>query len=168
MTLDDINRLDADTFTVYLGGVYEHSPWVARQVSLQRPFASCEALQQAMARCVALASDAARLTLIRAHPQLAGKAAIRGELTPSSSAEQRGAGLDLCTPEEYAQITHLNDAYQAKFGFPFILAVRGHTRQSVIEQMQRRLAREPEDELTEALEQIDRIAQLRLADLVQP
>jgi 2-oxo-4-hydroxy-4-carboxy-5-ureidoimidazoline decarboxylase len=166
MQLHELNTCSADAFIGALGGIFEHSPWVPAGAAAQRPFADVPALHRAMCAVVARAGEAAQLALIRAHPQLAGKAAVRGELTDSSTREQRGAGLDQCTPEEFAQITRLNDAYQDKFGFPFIIAVRGHTRQSIIAAMESRLPHSIEAETAEALLQIERIAALRLADLV--
>ena len=162
MNLDTLNSASPATFIAALAGIYEHSPWVAEAVAAQRPFASVEALAHAMAQAVAKAGEAAQMTLIRAHPQLAGKAAIAGELTESSTREQRGAGLDQCTPEEFARLTELNDAYQCTFGFPFILAVKGHTRDSILANMAARLPHDIAGERAEALRQIDRIARFRL------
>jgi 2-oxo-4-hydroxy-4-carboxy-5-ureidoimidazoline decarboxylase len=165
-TLRELNAASPEAFVAALGAIYEHSPWVAESVLPQRPFASLDELARAMREAVAKASDAAKLELIRAHPQLAGKAAIAGELTEHSTREQSGAGLDRCSPEEYARLTQLNDAYQRKFGFPFILAVRGHTRTSIIEAMARRVENDAAVERAEALAQIDRIAAFRLGDLL--
>lgn len=162
MNLDTLNALPPADFIDALAGIYEHSPWVAEAVVIHRPFASVEALAQAMAHVVVQSGDEAQIRLIRAHPQLAGKAAIAGELTASSTREQRGAGLDQCTPEEFARLTELNDAYQHKFGFPFILAVKGHTRDSILANMAKRLPNEFDNERAEALHQIDRIARFRL------
>jgi 2-oxo-4-hydroxy-4-carboxy-5-ureidoimidazoline decarboxylase len=108
----------------------------------------------------------AQLRLIRAHPELAGKAAVRGELTQESTREQSGAGLNQCSVTEFATLQRLNQAYNKKFGFPFIVAVRGHTRQSIIALFAQRLENSPEDEIRECLQQIYRIGMLRLADLV--
>ncbi len=166
MTLDSLNTFDRTVFVAALGGVFEHSPWVAERVYEQAPFASVEALHAAMVAAVDDASPAEQLALIRAHPQLAGRAAIRGELTEASTREQRGAGLDQCTPEEFARLTELNAAYESKFGFPFIIAVRGHTRGSIIDAMQQRLTNDPLAEHAEALRQIARIASLRLGDMI--
>lgn len=165
-TLAQLNAATPEAFIAALGAIYEHSPWVAQNVLPLRPFATEEALAEAMRQAVAAASDDAKLQLIRAHPQLAGKAAIAGELTEHSTREQSGAGLDRCTPEEYAQLTALNDAYQQKFGFPFIVAVRGHTRASIIAAMEQRLGHEADAERAEALAQIDRIGGFRLRDLL--
>jgi len=167
MTLDQLNRLDRDAFIAQLGGIFEHSPWVAERVFAQRPFADVDALHDAMCAVVDAASAGEKLALIRAHPQLAGKAAVRDELTAASRSEQCGAGLDQCSPDEFARITELNDAYQQRFGFPFILAVRGHGRDSIIANMTQRLHNAPEHEHDEALRQIARIARFRLSDLIQ-
>lgn len=167
LTLDELNRMAADDFEQCLAGIFEHSPWVARQVAQQRPFAGIDALHAAMVRRVAQASARQQLELIRAHPELAGKAAVRGELTHESSREQAGAGLDQCSPDEYRELTELNAAYLEKFGFPFILAVRGYDRQGILQQFRRRLALEANQEREESLQQIYRIARFRLDDLIQ-
>lgn len=166
MTLDDLNRTAPDAFVAALSGIFEHSPWVAEQVVAQRPFASVESLHAAMSAAVAIADHDTQMALIRAHPQLAGKAAIRGELTESSTHEQRGAGLDQCSFEEFAEITRLNADYDARFGFPFILAVKGHTRATVIANMRARIAHDRDAEIAEALMQIERIAWFRLDALL--
>ena len=165
-TLDRINATDRTEFVTAFGGVFEHSPWVAERAWSQRPFISLDALHESMSAIVDAASSDEQLALIRAHPQLAGKAAIRGELTDASAREQKGAGLDQCFPAEFAKLTSLNDAYEAKFGFPFIIAVRGHTRASIIAAMAQRLDNEVSDEHAEALRQIARIARFRLADMI--
>ncbi|TDR38717.1 2-oxo-4-hydroxy-4-carboxy-5-ureidoimidazoline decarboxylase [Tahibacter aquaticus] len=162
MTLDQLNALDRAAFTAQLGGIFEHSPWVAERAWPQRPFASLDALHAAMSAVVAQASSAEQFALIRAHPELAGKAALRGELTDDSRREQHGAGLDQCSAEEYARLHQLNSDYSTKFGFPFIIAVRGHDRSSIIAQMAARLGNTRAAELAEALRQIERIAQIRL------
>lgn len=166
MTLAELNALDRARFTATLGGVFEHSPWVAGRAWEQAPFASVEALHAAMCAAVDAAGDDARLRLLRAHPQLAGRAAVRGELTESSTAEQRGAGLDQCTAQEYERLQRLNAAYEERFGFPFILAVRGHDRDSILADMERRLGNAREAEFAQALEQVRRIAALRLHDMI--
>lgn len=166
MTLDQLNALDREAFTRALGAVFEHSPWVAAGAWLQRPYTSVEALHAAMCGVVRQAGPAAQLALIRAHPQLAGKAAVAGALSADSTREQRGAGLDQCSPEEYLRLTELNARYIARFGFPFILAVRGCTRQGIIANMAARVDNHRQAEMNEALRQIERIAALRLADLI--
>jgi 2-oxo-4-hydroxy-4-carboxy-5-ureidoimidazoline decarboxylase len=157
MTLEELNRLDHAGFTAAVGGIYEHSPWVAEGPLAGRPYASV----------AAGAGPAAQLALIRAHPELAGKAMVRKTLTADSTSEQSGAGLTQCSPEELAMLTALNDRYNAKFGFPFILAVKGHDRASVIAAFARRVESDRDTELAENLRQIDRIARLRLEALLQ-
>ena len=166
MTLDHLNEFDRTVFVAALGEVFEHSPWVAEAVYEQRPFSGIDALHAAMVAAVDAAPMEQQLALIRAHPQLAGKAAIRGELTDASTREQQGAGLDQCTPEEFARLHALNAAYEEKFGFPFIIAVRGHTRGSIIDAMEQRLVNPPQAEQDEALRQIARIARFRLGDKI--
>lgn len=164
--LSKLDMLGRTEFVALLGGVFEHSPWVAQAAWERRPFASVDELHRAMCDAVAASSPEAQLALIRAHPQLAGRAALRGELTEASRREQGGAGLDQCSPEEYAQLHALNDAYERKFGFPFVLAVRGHTRASILANMAARLGNTRDAEAAEALRQVERIARFRLADLV--
>ncbi len=162
MNLDALNRASREDFVAALGGIFEHSPWVAERAFDARPFADVGALHAAMCAAMRGAGQDAQLALIRAHPQLAGRAAIAGELTDASTREQQGAGLDRCTPDEFAQITRLNDAYQARFGFPFIVAVKGHTRQGILAAMRARVGRAAAVEFDEALNQIERIAGFRL------
>lgn len=168
MKLESLNQLNRDEFAACLGGIFEHSPWIPAAAWEQRPYASVEQLHRAMCAVLAAADAEAQLALIRAHPELAGRAAIRGELTEASTREQRGAGLDQCSAEEYAELTRLNAEYNARFGFPFILAVRGHTRSSILANMAQRIANERAVEIATALTQIERIAALRLADLIRP
>ncbi|MGO4330438.1 2-oxo-4-hydroxy-4-carboxy-5-ureidoimidazoline decarboxylase [Cupriavidus sp. 2TAF22] len=165
-TLDQLNALPAATFVQVLGGIYEHSPWVAEAAAAQRPFANAATLADAMRAIVDGAGDAAQIKLVRAHPELAGKAAVRGELTAESTREQSGAGLDQCSAEEFEQLQTLNRRYNEKFGFPFILAVRGYDRAGIIGEFARRAANEPAAELQTCINQIHRIAQFRLNDLV--
>ncbi len=166
ITLADLNALPRDTFIHALEGIFEHSPWVPAGVAATRPYPTRDALHAAMCEVVNDAGREAQLGLIRAHPELAGKAAIGGELTASSASEQRGAGLDQCSPDEYAELIELNRRYRQRHGFPFILAVRGHTRTSIIVALRERAQRASEVEIAECLRQIEKIAALRLADLV--
>jgi beta-ureidopropionase / N-carbamoyl-L-amino-acid hydrolase len=168
-TLADLNSSTNHAFAAALEGIYEHSPWIAERAASARPFASVAALKLALRRVVDQASRDEQLALLRAHPELAGKAAIAGELTRESTGEQAGAGLDRCSAEEYAALHDLNAQYNAKFGFPFILAVRGPTgmglhRREIIDTFARRLANQPSAELAEALRQVHRIAEIRLND----
>ena len=164
MTLAELNAADRAAFVAALGGVFERSPWVAERAFATRPFASVDALHRAMVAAMHAASREERLALIRAHPELAGRAMVRNELTADSTREQEGAGLTQCSPDEYARLTALNARYDAKFGFPFILSVKGHDRAGVIAEFARRLERDPETEFAEALAQIARIAAFRLAE----
>ncbi len=166
MSLAELNAASREHFVASLAGIYEHSPWVAEAVVDKRPFADLDALTAAMAAAVAQADPAQQLELIRAHPQLAGKLAIAGELTEASRREQQGAGLDRCSPQEFAELSRLNAAYQDRFGFPYILAVAGHTRSSILANLAQRVESTPATEYAEALRQIDRIAGLRLAALL--
>ncbi|MCB1560494.1 MAG: 2-oxo-4-hydroxy-4-carboxy-5-ureidoimidazoline decarboxylase [Xanthomonadales bacterium] len=158
--------MPVEDFTARLADIFEHSPWVAECAAAARPFASVDALHAAMCAAMRNANPDGQLALIRAHPQLAGKAALRGELTESSTSEQSGAGLDQCSPGEFARITEFNDAYQQRFGFPFILAVRGYDRAGIIANMAARVSNAPAVEFDEALRQIERIAALRLKDRI--
>jgi 2-oxo-4-hydroxy-4-carboxy-5-ureidoimidazoline decarboxylase len=161
-----LSSLERSAFVQALDGIFEHSPWVADAAWPAGPFADREALLAALVAAMRSASRGQQLALIRAHPELAGRAAVRGELTNESRGEQNGAGLDACSPEEFERLQNLNAAYVAKFGFPFILAVRGYDRRGIIERFAARLAHTPEAEFDEALTQIARIAALRLADRV--
>ncbi|MDN3922745.1 2-oxo-4-hydroxy-4-carboxy-5-ureidoimidazoline decarboxylase [Roseateles violae] len=172
MTLDDLNRADAAGFVRLLDGVYEHSPWIAERAAAARPpagFDSLAQLKHALARVVREARREEQLGLIRAHPELAGKAMVAKTLTAESTNEQSKAGLTDCTPEEFARIQQLNADYKAKFGWPFILAVRGPrglglTRAEIIDSFARRLTGHPDFERAECLRQIHRIAEIRLND----
>lgn len=166
MNLQALNTLDAAAFVQVLGGIFEHSPWVAERVVHQRPFNSTQALHAAMVIAIEVEGSEAQLKLIRAHPELAGKAAVRGDLTVESSREQSGAGLDRCTPQEFAELQSLNSRYNQKFGFPFIVAVRGHTRHSIIALIAQRLDNHAQAEQGECLQQIYQIGQFRLEDLL--
>lgn len=164
--LHDLNSMSQEDFRGTLAGIFEHSPWVPERAWLQRPFADIGSLHRVMCDVVANADQGEQRVLIRAHPRLAGKAAIRGELTSASAAEQSGAGLDQCTADEFARITLLNAAYMEKFGFPFILAVRGHTRASIIDALGKRVNSDADAEFSEAMRQIEKIALFRLEGLL--
>jgi 2-oxo-4-hydroxy-4-carboxy-5-ureidoimidazoline decarboxylase len=148
------------------GGVFEESPWIAREAWKRRPFGSVEDLHAAMVRVVEEAPPGARLDLIRAHPELAGKAAVAGTLTPESTQEQAAAGLDRLTPEQYERITAFTAAYRERFGFPFVVCAREHTPDPIVATAARRLQAGPDEEEQTALNEIAKIARLRLADLV--
>ncbi len=167
MNLATLNTLSPEAFTEALGAIFEHSPWVAFGVFPAMPFNSIVDLHAAMVEVVDNAGLDKQLDLIRAHPDLAGKAALAGNLTAESTLEQQGAGLDRLTEQEFNKFHKLNDAYKAKFDFPFILAVRGHDKHSILASFESRLLNSPESEKTEALAQIARIAGFRLNDLIK-
>jgi len=166
MTLWELNRLSPAAFATALGHVFEHSPWVAERAGRKRPFASVGALHETMMATVWAAPAASQMALLRAHPELAGKAALRGELTADSTLEQSGAGLAECSAEELVRLTTLNAEYNAKFGFPFILAVKGYDRAGILREFARRVERDPSVEFEEALKQVARIARARLDALL--
>jgi len=169
LTLDQLNAAGPADFVALLDGTYEHSPWIAERAAAARPFKSLAQLKHALARVVREATADEQLGLIRAHPELAGKAMVAQTLTAESTHEQRKAGLTQCTTEEFARIQQLNADYNAKFGWPFILAVRGPRGQGmakaeIIATFARRLAGHPDFERAECLRNIHRIAELRLND----
>ena len=166
IALEALNRLSVDEFTATLGAIFEHSPWVPQRAAAARPFASRLDLLDAMRAVVQAAPVEQQLGLIRAHPQLGARGRKRAELTEASSREQRRAGLDACTDEEFDQLLRLNTAYVHKFSFPFILAVRGHDPNSILASMESRLNNTPEVERHTALTQIGLIGGYRLADVV--
>ena len=150
------------------GGIYEHSPWVAERVEAQfgNEVTGTE-LARLMADCVDNASHEMRLELIRAHPDLAGRAQVAGELTAESTEEQSSAGLDQCSAEEYARFQQLNDDYKAKFGFPFVMAVRNSNRREILDAFSERLENDYDTEFETAIEQIHQIAEMRLQAMEQ-
>jgi 2-oxo-4-hydroxy-4-carboxy-5-ureidoimidazoline decarboxylase len=162
LTLDSLNKAGEADFTAALADIYEHSPWVAKAASARRPFATLTALHEAMIAAVREAPSEIRLALVRAHPDLAGKAARVGALTADSTNEQASVGLDRLNEQEFARFHRLNDAYQAKFSIPFIVCVRRHTKDSILRQFEARLEHKQADELDTALGEIFRIAALRL------
>jgi 2-oxo-4-hydroxy-4-carboxy-5-ureidoimidazoline decarboxylase len=166
ITLDQLNALPAGAFINTLSGIFEHSPWVPEAALGKRPFTSVDQLHDVMTTIVDQAGNTRQLALINAHPELAGKAAVRGELTDESTREQSGAGLNLCTQEEFNRLQALNAAYREKFGFPFILAVRRFDRHGIIANFEARLHHGRDIELRESLQQIYRIARFRLDDLL--
>ncbi len=167
IALDELNRMPAADFVVALGSVFEHSPWVPQRVVDQRPFRSGIHLHRALCTAVMQATADLQLALIRAHPELAGRAALGGGLTAASSSEQKGAGLSHCTAPQLEKLQALNAQYGNEFGFPFILAVKGHTPDTVIAALAERVTHHPEQEREVALREIGRIAGFRLNDLVE-
>ncbi|MBK4991329.1 2-oxo-4-hydroxy-4-carboxy-5-ureidoimidazoline decarboxylase [Pseudomonas sp. S36] len=162
------STLGREAFVEAFADIYEHSPWVAEKAyDLGQPHEldQVEALHQRMSTILLDAPHADQLALINAHPDLAGKAAVQGELTASSTNEQAGAGIHQCTAAEFARFTELNDAYKAKFQFPFIMAVRGSNRHQILAAFEQRIHNDAEAEFREALTQINQIALFRLQQL---
>lgn len=168
IALNDLNALDQDEFVSCLGLVYEHSSWVAREAHKEAPFPSLTRLHECMQAAVTGGPEDAQLELLKAHPDLAGKAALAGELTANSSVEQASAGLDSLSADEMARFTALNDAYREKFGFPFILAVRGANKGRILAAFEGRLGNSRGSEIAQALAEVGKIAWLRLLDIVIP
>jgi OHCU decarboxylase len=165
-TIEQLNVLPQALFVALLGGVFEHSAWVAERVWVQRPFSSLQALHSAMVQVVHTAAVAERLTLLRAHPELAGREAQLGELTAASSQEQSRAGLNALAPEEMARIVLLNATYLGRHGFPFIVCVGQHTKDSIFKEFARRANNPTPFEIQQALAQVAEIARLRLGQLL--
>ncbi len=155
--------METHDFIARYAGVYEHSPWVAERVAaLATDVDNRERLAVLMADCVDNASTEQQLALIRAHPDLAGRAQVAGELTAESTLEQASAGLDQCSPEEFERFQSLNTAYWEKFGFPFVMAVRGSDRAEILDTFAARLQNDYDLEFETALIEIHKIARLRL------
>jgi 2-oxo-4-hydroxy-4-carboxy-5-ureidoimidazoline decarboxylase len=166
MALASLNTTDEAGFMAALGDVYEHAPWVAQAALRRRPFATLAALHAAMMDAVR-GAPREQLALIKGHPDLAGKAARAGAMTVDSKAEQASAGLDRLSEAEFAQFHRLNDAYREKFGMPFIICVRRHSKDSILQQFERRLQNPMSAETETALGEIFRIAALRLDQRIE-
>lgn len=162
-SLDDLNRLTAGEFSAAVGDTFELAPWVSEAAAAKRPFATVTALHDAMMGAVRAAPRERQLAFVCGHPDLAGKAARAGDVTEESRREQASVGLDTLSEEEFARFHRLNDAYKAKFGFPFIVCVRRHTRDSILAQFERRLRHDPFTEFAAALQEISFITRLRIA-----
>ena len=167
MKLAALNQASPEAFVEALGAVFEQSPWIAEAACAGRPFTGRDALHAAMLAAIDGAGEAAQLLLIRAHPDLAGKAARAGALTDESSREQSGAGLDRLSDGQYERFHRLNQAYRDRFDFPFIIAVKGHTKQTILDAFEARLGNDPAAERAEALRNIGLIGQFRLFELIQ-
>jgi 2-oxo-4-hydroxy-4-carboxy-5-ureidoimidazoline decarboxylase len=161
-TLEALNECNISEWQEALGWVFEHSPWVGEKAWIFRPFSSMEQLHQIMMQNVLEASHEMQITLIRAHPNLATKL----QISDISQKEQHRAGLDRLTPEEFAEFTESNNTYMDLFDFPFILAVRGQTKETILASMRERIHHTPEMELEKALNEIRKITLLRLKDLI--
>jgi 2-oxo-4-hydroxy-4-carboxy-5-ureidoimidazoline decarboxylase len=166
-TLDELNASDRDGFVGTLGGIFEHAPWVAERAHNGRPFTTVADLHAAMLQQVGAAGEADQLALIRGHPELAGKVARVGAMTAESRQEQGSLDLDRLSEAEFARFERLNAAYRQRFGFPFIICVRRHTRDSILDSFERRLGNSPEAERATALAEIAHITRLRLVDAVE-
>jgi len=164
MTLSELNAADRERFVAGIGWTFEGSPWVAERAWARRPFASLDQLCDVMAAEVASASVGEQLELLRAHPDLGARA----RMSRASAGEQAGAGLDSLTSDELERLQRLNGAYRRKFGFPFLYAVRGSTKEAILDALEARLASRPDDELAEALRQVFRIARFRLEGAIAP
>jgi OHCU decarboxylase len=162
MTIEGLNALDQSSFTAAAGWIFEHSPWVAERAWVMRPFKDTGELHRAMVIEVERASSGEQLALLRAHPDLG----TRARLSQASASEQAGAGLDQLTREEFDLFTRLNQGYKERFGFPFLFAVKGSTKQEILKELERRISSAIQDEHQEALRQVYRIAQFRLIELL--
>lgn len=162
MTISQLNAMRVNDFVDCVGGVFEHSSWVARRAWKHRPFASQDELHKRMAAEVAAASTAEKLALLRAHPDLGARA----RMSESSTKEQSSAGLRQLSPVEFARLHQYNEAYKNKFGFPFLFAVKGSDKLRIMQALETRLESSPEDEFQEALQQVYRIARFRLEDII--
>ncbi len=166
LSLGEINALDEAAFVAVFGGLFEHSPWIARATWPTRPFSSGRDLLEKLVATLRAAPRDAQLTLIRAHPDLAGRLAKEGALTQSSTAEQASAGLDRLSAEEAARFGTYNDLYRERFGFPFIICARLNNKREILRAFERRLQSTPEEETMTALCEIEKIASLRLAAIL--
>lgn len=167
MTIAYLNSLDRAAFTAALGHLFEHSPWVAEDTWPRRPFRDAAHLHTSLCASMRAAPKDQQLALIRAHPDLAGRLAQQNQLTAESTREQSSAGLTALSDAELANFQNLNAAYLARFGFPFIICARLNNRATILAAMQARVANSPESEFATALGEIEKIAQLRLNDLLK-
>ena len=167
MTLAELNLLDRTAFTAALGHLFEHSPWVAEETWGRRPFADAAQLHAALCATLRGATLERQLALIRAHPDLAGRLARQRQLTAESTREQASAGLDRLTDAEMAEFQRLNDTYRTRFGFPFIICARLNAKDAIVTAMRIRVENTPADEHAAALAEIEKIAWLRLSDILK-
>lgn len=167
LSLDQLNSADSTAFAAVIGPVFEHAPWVAEAALKARPFATVAALHEAMMAALRQAHAEQQMAFVRGHPELAGKVARAGTMTAESKSEQGSLGLDKLSGAEVATFELLNADYGKKFGFPFIICVRRHTRDSILRQFERRLAHTPQQEFAAALTEIGHITRLRLVDKIE-
>ena len=166
--LTQLNSLDRAGFVAALGHLFEHSPWVAEEAWAQRPFRDAAELHAKLSAAMRAAPRERQLALIRAHPDLAGRLAQQRKLTAESTREQASAGLNQLTAEELAEFQKLNDAYRNRFGFPFIICARLNAKDTILHAMQTRVNHAPEQEFQTALGEIEKIARIRLGDVLHP
>jgi 2-oxo-4-hydroxy-4-carboxy-5-ureidoimidazoline decarboxylase len=167
MTVTQLNRSDREAFTDAVGFAFEDSPWIAEAAWARRPFESVDDLHARMVAIVEQAPAEKQIALICAHPDLAGRVAREGRLTPASREEQGTAGLDALSPEEIARFEALNGAYRTRFGFPFVICARENNKDSILAELETRTRNAPEREIARAVQEIAKIARLRLHDAVQ-
>ena len=166
LTLSWLNELNCTDFVSSVGPIFEHSPWITERVWSKKPFTSIQELHSAMCNSVRGAGLEKQLALIRAHPDLVGRAALAGTLTRESTNEQAGAGLNKLSPDEISLFQKQNEAYRSKFGFPFVICVRMNKKEAILAGFEKRLQNTPEQEVHIALEEIFKIAEFRLRDLI--
>ncbi|MBA3474892.1 MAG: 2-oxo-4-hydroxy-4-carboxy-5-ureidoimidazoline decarboxylase [Rubrobacter sp.] len=159
--------MDQEGFVARYGSLFEHSPWVVEEAWRSRPFGSVEEMWRAFEDAMYAAPRERRLDLIRAHPDLAGKAAVADELTQESKREQASAGLNRLSPEEFEAFTRMNREYREKFDLPMVVCVREHTKESIMENVQSRLENSRDEEIRTALAEISKISHYRLLDLIE-
>ncbi|SRR5258707_964355 len=167
ITLEEINGLRKDAFVGTLGGLFEGRPWIVEEAWSKGPFTSIEALHQVLCSIMYEASIGRQVALLSAHPDLVGRAALAGTLSPASTSEQAAAGLDRLTPAEIASFQHYNQEYRARFGFPFVICVRENKKESILAGFETRLANTYEQEISLALAEVAKICALRLHDRVE-
>jgi len=167
LSLREINDLDEGAFVARLGFLFEGSPWIAQEAWHRRPFRSLEHLHSVLCDAMYAAPMERQVALIGAHPDLVGRAALAGTLTPESTREQAAAGLDRLSPEEIERFTHLNRSYREQFGFPFVICARENKKESILRGFETRLHHSGEEEITTALREIGKIAWLRLRDVAR-
>ena len=167
LTITVVNGLDHDTFTAALSGLFEGPPWIVSAAWQARPFASPDTLHRALCAVMQAAPAAQQVALLRAHPDLVGRAARQGTLSPASTGEQAAAGLDRLTSAEIATFNRLNQQYRARFGFPFVICARDNKKESILAGFAARLQHTREQEITIALGEVAKICALRLRDLIR-
>jgi OHCU decarboxylase len=167
ISLEALNRLSREEFAARLGHIFEHSPWVAEAAWAGRPFASVAALHRAMVEAMYAAGEERHVALIAAHPDLVGRAALAGTLTPDSTREQTAAGLGALSPDEVARFGELNGAYRTRFGFPFVICARENKKAAILAGFEVRLGNTREQEIATALGEIAKIAWYRLVEVAQ-